>query len=405
MKHKITALFIIFTLCLTGCADTETSAVNSSSDKVKIVQTEEITEKTVGTTLNYIGVIKAKETKKYSFLSGGKIEKIYVKEGEFVKAGSPIAKLDTQNFEYSAGVASNTTEQARSGLEKTISTYDTNIKNAEKSIETIDTSIEAMRSGIKALETGISALENALTAAQQNIDAAQIALDTLYSKLVSTRTLHENGLVTDKDMEALEAQYVSQQAAIETAKASYQGTEGELEGKRAELKGKNAELQSLYDSRQTAVNTLENLKTSKAKDVESINSQISSAEINQSVTNKNIKDSTLTASADCYITSVPYKEGEFINAGAAVVTVKGDNKIVTIGVADKDYSKISAASQIIINGKYSGTVDTIAQYPNESTRTYNVDISVNTDERAAIRGYMCRLRLFLTPREWIIFMP
>ena len=363
MKRKVCILLAaLMLLPLSGCGEKSVVEPNEA----KIVKAQKIEVKSIDDGLEYIGFVKAKETKKYSFLMAGKIDKINVKKGDSFKKGDVLASLDTTALEFSAGVGSNTTDEAKAGLEKTVSTYDTNIKSAQTALETIDTSIDAMK-------TGIEAMENALVAAQQNIDAGQNALDTLYSRLDGTRKLHEHGLVTDKDMEALETQYVSQQASLEQARATYRGTE-------AELKAKRAELQSLYDKRKTTQDTLENLKISKAEDVKSIRSKISSAEISESVTQKNINDATIVAENDGYVMELPFKEGEVTSAGYPVVVAKSRSSVVSIGVTGSEYDKVNIGQKVLINGDIDGVISTIAQYPDETTRTYQVEIDVNSDK-------------------------
>ena len=363
MKRRLCILLAALSvLSFTGCGTKSTVEPNAA----KIVKVSDIDVKSVDEGLEYIGFVKAKETKKYSFLMAGKIEKINVKKGDSFKKGDVLASLDTTALQYSAGVGSNTTDEAKAALEKTINTYDTNIRSAQTALDTIDTSIDAMK-------TGIEAMENALVAAQQNIDAGQNALDTLYSRLEGTRKLHENGLVTDKDMEALEAQYVSQQASLEQARATYRGTE-------AELKAKRAELQGLYDKRKTTENTLENLKLSKAEDVKSVESKVSSAQIGESVTQKNINDATITAENDGYVMELPFKEGEVAGAGYPVVVAKSRSSVVSIGVPGSEYDKIQIGQKALINDDIEGVISTIAQYPDETTRTYQVEIEVDSEK-------------------------
>lgn len=361
MKKRICIMLAaLMALSFTGCGEKSTVEPNAA----KIVKVQKIDVKSIDDGLEYVGFVKAKETKKYSFLMAGKIAKINVKKGDSFKKGDVLASLDTTALEFSAGVGANTTDEAKAGLEKTISTYDTNIKSAQTALETIDTSIDAMK-------TGIEAMENALVAAQQNIDAGQNALDTLYSRVEGTRKLHENGLVTDKDMEALDAQYISQQASLEQARATYRGTE-------AELKAKRAELQSLYDKRKTTEDTLDNLKRSKAEDIKSIESKISSAEIGENVTQKNINDATIIAENDGYVMELPFKEGEVTSAGYPVVVAKSRSSVVSIGVPGSEYDKIQIGQKVLVNDDIEGVVSTVAQYPDEGTRTYQVEIDVDS---------------------------
>lgn len=125
---------------------------------------------------------------------------------------------------------------------------------------------------------------------------------------------------------------------------------------------------------------------------------VSSAAVSSSISSKNIKDATLYADSDCYVIGVMFKEGENIAPNEPIITVKGEENIVTIGVPGSDISKINANSKVTINSRYIGTVNKIEQYPNENTRNYNVDILVNdnnikpgdtVDIRIGIGSDMC----------------
>ena len=76
---------------------------------------------------------------------------------------------------------------------------------------------------------------------------------------------------------------------------------------------------------------------------------------------------------------LPYKEGEVIAAGYPVVVAKSKELVVTVGASDAEYNNIKIGGTALINGKAVGIIDTIAQYPDEKTRTYAVDIAVDGD--------------------------
>ena len=196
IRTMLICTYLIF--CITGCSnkaketatdsatesthtvnaeETKETATNNKSkeeteETPKIIKAQTVAQKRVDNTLDYIGVVRAKDTKNYSFRTSGQIEKIYVKDGDFVKAGSPIASLDIQSLKYTAGVSSNTTEQAKANLEKTINTYDTNIKSAEANITSIDNGIETAKEGIEAGETALKAAEDSIASMQQGLTAA-----------------------------------------------------------------------------------------------------------------------------------------------------------------------------------------------------------------------------------------
>ena len=118
-KYYLT-LFSVF-LLLTGCSAQETAAQEG-----KMVNVTSVEDMEYDTGLNYLGIVKAKDTKNYSFLSGGKLEKVYVREGDRVTAGTPLAKLDTASLEIS------------------INTAKTNVNSLNTSVATAKSALDAM---------------------------------------------------------------------------------------------------------------------------------------------------------------------------------------------------------------------------------------------------------------------
>lgn len=354
-RYMFAVLFLVFAA---GCSNNDTGQTQTA----KIVKTQSVAQESVSTGYDYIGVIKAKDTKNYSFLMAGKISEICVEKGQEFKKGDVLAKLDATTLQYSSNINNNSTAQAQATLDKTIDTYDTNITNAQNNINTLQTSIEAG-------EKGISALETALVATQTNLDAAKDSLDTAYSQLEAARAVNAVGGIADLELEALEKEYNAKVAEYEASQAKFEGSKAELEKSRAEL-------ESLRTQKTNAEKTLQNLKVSKSKDVAAAQAVVDSSKQSGNITNKNINDTVITADADGYVMELPFEVGEVTSAGYPVVVAKSKELIVTVGASDKEYSNIKLGQKAVINGNIGGTVTTIAQYPDESTRTYAVDISI-----------------------------
>lgn len=351
-------LAVYFALNMTGC-DKNKETVETLPE---IVRTQAVAEESVSTGFSYIGIVKAKETKNYSFLASGKIAEICVEKGHEFRKGDVLARLDTTTMEYNASIGKNTKEQAEATLEKTESTYNTNIENAKSQIETLNKAIDAGEKGIEALEKG-------LEAEVENIDAGQTALDTLYDEVEAARAINAVGGYADKDLQSLESTYKTKAAELEAAKATHEGNKAELESKKAELEATKAQ-------KTEAEKTLENLYTSKEKDIAAAKANVDSAKISNDIVQKNINDAVLKADSDGYVMELPFKEGEVVSAGYPVVVSKSSELIVTVGASDSEYQYIKEGGLALINGKAEGRVISIAQYPDETTRTYAVDIGI-----------------------------
>jgi multidrug efflux pump subunit AcrA (membrane-fusion protein) len=364
MKQKLAIypMIMLLVASLAGCESKQTSVTETAARPVKVTS---IAEESVATGPSYIGIVKAKDTKNYSFLTGGKLSELCVEKGQLVKAGDVIARLDVTSMEYQRDISSNTKEQAEATLQKTISTYDTNIENAKSQISSLDKTIAAGEKGIEAAET-------ALDAESLNIEAAETALATLEDQVNAAREINKVGGYASLDLDSLESTYKTKSAELVAAKATHEGNIASLESKKAELETAKA-------SKSEALTSLNNLYKSKSEDVAAAQAAVKSASTSSDIVTKTINDSVLVADSDGYIMELPYKVGETVAAGYPVAVVKSKTLVVTVGASDAEYSSITVGQEALINGKAVGKVATIAQYPNESTRQYAVDVDITGD--------------------------
>lgn len=92
--------------------------VAENTIKARPVTVLEIKEETYPISLDYIGTIDTKEIKKISFKVSGKIEKIYVEEGDFVSKGKAIASLDVTDLDFNLDTAKAQMKIAEANLNK-----------------------------------------------------------------------------------------------------------------------------------------------------------------------------------------------------------------------------------------------------------------------------------------------
>ncbi len=432
----------VLAIAVSGCKGGRSDA--------KLITSAPVMTSLYDVTLDYQGIVKAKETKNYSFMTGGKIEAIYVEKGQLVHGGDILVQLDAVEIENSAQKSANNDLISENNLNKTEATYLTNVTNAQININTLKTGIKAIDSNISAYkqsisaaekgindyassipiaEQGVAALEKAVNTDQAQIDAVKASINAFAQKLESTReavdlaktnlermrTLYENGAVSKSELETIQVQYddaeasykqaVAQQSSnevsLEQLKASHEANLATLEGKKQEVSAMNtqlaankaqvkamyAQLDTLNAQRaqsaaqlETANKELANLKNSMNADVSSQEAAAKISKLSTEQANRAVDNSTLIADADGYVMAVTLKEGEITGAGTPVVIVKSETKVVSIGVSLEDYSKLADITAVRINGDTEGKIDTISQYPDESTRTYTVDISFDNKD-------------------------
>lgn len=163
MKKTNLIVILAFIILFVGCSNDNTVQTQS-----KNVNTSTVSIKEYDTGLDYLGIVRAKDTKNYAFLSGGKLEHIYVEAGEKIKAGDLLAQLDTSSLEISANTA------------------------------------------------------------RINVNSLKNSLETAKSALDATEVLHDNGVIADKDWEAQESQYVMLEGNYEIAQNNLEQAEKQL---------------------------------------------------------------------------------------------------------------------------------------------------------------------------------
>lgn len=468
MNNKLISVAAAAALIASVCGCGKSSPASAG----KLI-TSQLTESDMyDTKLAYQGIVRSKESKNYSFLSGGRLEEVYVEEGDFVHAGDLLAQLDAVELISGAAQSQNNRAISENNLNKTQATYLTNITNAEinigtlrTSISAIDSNISAYRQTLAAAEQGVADYQRSIPIAQQGLEAlqktvetddAQIAatkesLEAYEKKLESTReavdlaktnlermqTLYDKGAVSKSEVENMQVQYNDAEASYSQAaaqKSSYEvslaqleaahiGNLANLDGKRLEIDTMNtqlaanraqvssmrAQLDSLNSQRaqaaaqlETANKELANLKNSMNSDVDSQEAAANISRLAAEQAERAVKNATLRADTDGYVMAVTVKKGEMTGAGTPVVVVKSDTKVVSIGVSTSDYSLLSDILEIRINNETEGQIDTIAQYPDEKTQTYTVDISFMND--ALTMGQIVEVEL-VTQRSEGVFIP
>lgn len=318
MNKKFTHLIwavVVASMLLSGC---QKSTPTVSVKNVKMVETIALSPSKYDVKLSYQGIVRASETRNYFFTSSGKVLRVYAKEGQYIKKGDILATLDTTQLDFANVSKQSNLAISENSLEKTISTYDTNIKNAEVSIETL----------------------------KQSIEVAKSNLNVLKSTLEANETLYEAGGVAQKTIESQRAQY------------------GKSE----------ADFAALQSQLTTAQANLEKLKKDKANDINTAQENLNLSKTSMEQAQRSITDATLKAESDGYITKLAIADGDAVTANSAVITVKSKSSKVSIGVSAEDYNKLSSVKQIIIGNTAKGQIDTTAIYPDEATGTYKVDI-------------------------------
>lgn len=205
LKNKKLIIISIILILIMGVYSIKKSnkpVAENSTVQASPVKAIQIKEETHSMTLDYIGSIETKEVKTISFECPGKIEKIYVKEGQLVSKGSPIAKLDLTDLQLNLNSAAAQMNMVKANYNKAEDDYEFNLDYYNKTKELYDNG-------------GVSKKD--LDQAQLKLDMSKSTLEASKAQYEQAKTSYEltNNSIKDATIIADETGYIADVVAKE----------------------------------------------------------------------------------------------------------------------------------------------------------------------------------------------
>lgn len=148
MKKIITALALSATLA--SCGQKEKKIIASDDADFTTVKVANVNTKEVSDSIHVDGLLATENEAKLSFKTGGVIDRIYVKEGEFVKRGQLLAALKVTEINSQLDQAKLTLEKAQRDYERASDLYKDSVvtleqmQNAKTAFEVAKRSVDAV---------------------------------------------------------------------------------------------------------------------------------------------------------------------------------------------------------------------------------------------------------------------
>jgi HlyD family secretion protein len=141
----------------------------------------------------------------------GRIEEIFVKEGDLVTKGQPLVRLDPTQLQ------SNQQAQA-AAAQAAIS----DVQNARQQVLAAENSVAQAQQALVVAEASVSQARQQVVASQTNVDRAQVDLTSAQRELKRTTELVESGVASRSEYDAARDRFEQAQVALRTAQANLQ---------------------------------------------------------------------------------------------------------------------------------------------------------------------------------------
>lgn len=145
----------------------------------------------------------------------GKIAKVFVREGDTVRAGQVVVQQDTSDLEAQVRQAEAALKSARARLKQAQTALELQPTQNETSLRQAEAALEAAKARLRALETGARRQERQQV--EQQVASAKANLDNAQANLERVRRLYQQDAVSKQQMDAAQMAYDIALAQYRTA--------------------------------------------------------------------------------------------------------------------------------------------------------------------------------------------
>ena len=221
--------WILVGLLLVGCAPKK--AEEKAEEPVITVESAIAATKTIHDLLPLDGtfVLAATDYAKLAPQATGKLVQVLVKEGDSVKAGQVLARLDAsvqvaqqQSAAVGVGVAAAQAAQSAATLRAANADFLASVKSAQLTLEATqidrDSSVAAAKVDLDRVKAGARPQE--IAQAEQVVRQAEVARDKAKADADRDASLFKEGYVSGQQMDASKAAYLQAESALVSSKSA-----------------------------------------------------------------------------------------------------------------------------------------------------------------------------------------
>lgn len=430
-----------------------------SAEKAISVRTIAVSPTSGDVALRYTGLVQPAELTQVSAATVGKVEKIYVSEGEAVSAGQLLVQLDdsdaarqAENYAQLRDTASRSLETAQRSYDRALADYEAaragapegDLASARSRLDTARSRESAAQAEVDSINAALAAQQAKVDAAQREFDAAQSAYNAAVAEqAAAVAALSEAEAARQAAIDAGEtnltaldeavADATTRKTAADTAatdaSATLETARSNLTTARADLVQLQSDLglaeaqaeltaaQSERTAAQTAYDALaaqgpDSAETRAQKErLDTAQTALDQAKTNYDNAQRNyetaleaVEDCKLRADADGYVVTVVSSEGSLATPLAPVLVLGSRGMVARFGVSQSDVRELAPEmpAAVTLDGRqYAGSILSIAVLPDEDTRTYPVDVSIGADFSEVYLGSMATVELQIGQRTGV----
>ena len=420
----IVVIVIILIFILRGCANAG-AAVTAYQEVT--AETRDIT-----TYLEFSGNVEAADVKNVFAETTGKVVEVLVEEGDEVKKGDVIARLDTSDIAYNIQL-----KEASLKLSKLQNDY--NIKDSQTSVNNLTTQIgEGLNATINSAQKMLLSSQEQYYQAVENYNTAKADLDTEETTaIVSAKqqlknaqdsyntTVYNLDNATDAMGNEIEYSDEEREMKLLSVTTALKNAQDNLKTAREQAQ---EQVDSYYDAMIAAEESLADAERDYETTLLSMNQNVEStknsaekvaalasteiSEMELAHLRESLEDYTIYATMDGVITTLNVKEGEYTsNAGIAAVITSFDKMQAAINIDEYDIAEVNEGDEVEIyinalDSYYAGHISEIARTATAQSDVSYIKATVEFDaDDKVCSGFSAEIKLVKVDEKGVIALP
>jgi RND family efflux transporter MFP subunit len=274
------------------------------------VDTTTVDTTTVEDTSEFVGTLEAQQTASLRSESSGEIRAIYVRPGDVVGQGEPLAQIDRRAVEASLAQAEANINRARARLaELQAGPREEEIAQARARLRQAEADLQDAQSG---------ANPSQIAQAESRIESARATLNLARQRLERFRTLEAQGAIPTDDLDEARERYRTAQADLEEAQRRREELEETQDSSISRL---SAEV----EERQQALRELET--GTRPEEIAQAEADLDAAMADARSIEVNLEDTQIIAPFSGMVGDIPLKVGDSVSRGDVFTTLTQNDRL------------------------------------------------------------------------------
>ncbi|MFN0200598.1 MAG: efflux RND transporter periplasmic adaptor subunit [Bacteroidia bacterium] len=352
------------------------------------VTVTKLNTQSIASSFSYIGNFMPNKEVAIGAETQGKIVQVFVKEGDYVKQGQVLAKVDDETLRLKLAAEEAALKNAQAGLSTAQSAYSA----AQSGLVTAQTAFKNAQSGLGTARNGKQTTQNSKQIAQNSLKTAQAAKVNALAMLEKAKkdvTRFENLMkaeaTTDMQLQNAKMGVIQAESAVNQADAAINQAEGALNQVDAgfnQTDGAITQAESGVNQAQGAIKQAEMGIKSAQMQIEQANFGIKTAETQIATTKKMLSNTNITSPISGVITMKNFEVGSMVGGGMPLGMVTDISFLkLTVMIPEADVLKFREGQEVKVSADvyqdvaYAGTITLISD-KSDNAHAYKTEITL-----------------------------